>query len=202
MNKQCALALAASLLLGAALPAWSASVLDTGTPTLSDDPALLDAGDWYAASLTLTQDSTIQSVASFIRNGAAGESFTLALYADTTGSHKPGSQLYSTSASFASDGWNGAATHWAVTAGTYWVAVEVGAGDTLGSASITGALLNAGTPTPLTRTALSDGYSYSVTAKPIDFGLRVDAVSAVPEPASLALLLAGLGVVALRRRQA
>lgn len=196
------------LLLGAwALTAFTVShaavLVDTGTPTGQVVGAYaLDAADFYAGEIVISQATELSRVDFHVLGGSAGESFTVALY-DDSAAHTPGTLLYSATASYGADGWNGAAglAGWSVNAGHYWVAVEVGATDTLGSSSLTGALLDRGAPSALARTALNTGSgSYAATASALDFGVRV---SAVPEPASVALLLAGLGVVGVstaRRR--
>ena len=117
--------------------------------------------------------------------------------------HAPGALRYATTATYGVDGWNGASglTGWRVGPGTYWIAFEVGSDDTLGSSSITGALLDVGAPNPLARTAFDAGGSYVATSRPLSFGVQLDAL-VVPEPSSMALVFLGLGVIvaALRRR--
>ena len=187
--------------LWAAGPAQAALAVDTGTPGGSFIGALvLDNSDSYAGSFTVAQAASVLSVSTHLLGTSPGESFTLALYADST-THMPGTLLFSATATAGADGWNGVngLSGWALDVGTYWVGIEVGAGDTLGNGSSTGALVDVGAPSPLARTAFNAGSGWQVTAQPLAFGLRVD-VSAVPEPAAWLLGLTGLTALALRRR--
>ena len=187
----------------AAVSAQATTVVDTGTPNGSNVGALaLDSNDFYAGQMTLAQGMAIQSVYVHVLGTSAGETFTLTVYADNA-QHLPGAALYSVQASIGSDGWNGAAglSGWNLLAGTYWVAAELGTGDTLGNGSVTGALLDRGAPNPLVRTAFNSGSGYVATPQALSFGLRVDAMAAVPEPTAMALWLVGLGGLALRMRR-
>jgi hypothetical protein len=145
----------------------------------------------------------LDSISTYLVGVAAGETFTVSLYADD-GGPGVGEWLSSSTATIASgNGWSGAsALAWAVVAGSYWVAIEVGAADTAGADSFSGALLTRGVPTPLTQTASSSGGNYRVTAAALDFALQVQGVSAVPEPAVWALWLAGAaGLAGAARRR-
>ena len=83
---------------------------------------------------------------------------------------------------------------WTLSNGVYWVGIQIGAADSLGSGSATGALVDVGAPNPVARTAFDAGNGYEVTAQALTFGLRVDVV-AVPEPGAGLLALAGLAAV-------
>ncbi len=181
--------------------AHASLVVDTGTPGGSFVGALtLDSNDFVAGQFTLAQGVTVQSLATHLLGTTAGETFTLVLYADTA-AHTPGALLVSTTSTAVGDGWNGAADlGWTLTSGTYWAGIEVNAGDTLGSGSITGALVDVGAPSPLARTAFNAGSGWQATTQPLSFGLRVE-VSAVPEPAAWMLSVFGLAALAIKRRQ-
>ncbi len=190
--------------LSCPLTSAGAHTIDTGTPNGQQIGALaLDANDYYAGQVSFTTGTLIQAAYAHVLGGAAGETFTVALY-DNANGRVPGSALYSTTAIFGANGWNGAGglAGWLVGAGTYWVAFEVGFGDTLGSSSIAGALLDVGAPNPLTRTAFDAGGAYVATSSPLSFGLQLDA-RAVPEPSTVALVFTGLALVsaAARRRR-
>jgi MYXO-CTERM domain-containing protein len=194
--------LAVLALLAGSASAQAALVVDTGTPGGNVVGALaLDRNDSYAGQFTLAQGGSVQTISTHLLGGTAGETFTLALYTDSS-AHLPGTLLYTATATVAADGWNGAAAlaGWALVGGSYWVGIEVGAGDTLGSRSVTGALLDVGAPSPLGRTAFDAGSGFRATTQPLAFGLRVD-VSAVPEPAPWLMALVGLSALALRRRE-
>jgi hypothetical protein len=197
--------LAAALLLAAASSAHATRVVDTGTPNGSPIMAYtFDATDFYAGQVTFASNTRIDDVFAHILGGTAGETFTIALYNDSA-SHLPGTLLQSVTATFGSDGWNGASalSGWNVSAGSYWIGLELGFGDTLGQGSITGALLDRGVPSPLAHTAFNPGGGYQ--AGQLDFGLQVDAttVASVPEPETYVLMVAGLAVItaAGRRRR-
>lgn len=199
MNKSVILSLtAAAWLLTGAAPASAALLVDTGVPNAVPFAYAFDSNDFYAGQVTLANATQVDSIAAHVVGGSAGETFTVVLYSDSA-THLPDTALYSATATFAADGWNGISglSGWNLAAGSYWVGLEIGTQDTLGMAS-GNALLDRGTPNPLTHAAFNSGSGY--TAGAVDFGLQV---AAVPEPASVALMLAGLALivpVARRRR--
>lgn len=197
---------AAAAMLGWAAPASAALVVDTGVPNGSAIGAYaFDSADFYAGQITFADALQISAISTHVLGGTAGETFSVVLYGDS-GLHLPGAALFQTTATFAADGWNGVSglSGWNLLAGSYWVAFEIGFGDNLGSASVTGALLDRGVPAPLSRTAFDAGSGYQPVGMPLDFGVRVEAVTAaVPEPGVSLLMLAGLGAIAwvARRRR-
>ena len=196
MIKSLLASLSAATLLALALPAQAATVVDTGTPNGQPVGALaFDSFDWVAAQVTFASASTVDAIQGHILGGATGETFDISLFANDGGAG-PGSLLYTTTATFGSDGWNGAAGlgGWNVAAGSYWVEFEIQGADTLGSSSVTGALFDVGAPNPLATTVSTNDAGFSYQASPLSFGLRVDAsvASTVPWPSSAALMLAGL----------
>ncbi len=195
MNKIFALTLsaAAAVLLAASAPAHAVLSVDTGTPNGNAIGAFaFDSNDFYAGQITFAADTTIQDISTHVLNGATGETFTIALY-DDSAAHLPGTALYSATANVDANGWNGVSglIGWNVQAGSYWVGLEIGSTDTLGTASLNGALFDRGVATPLAQTAFNSGSGYQATAG-LDFGLRVSSVPAVPEPSEILLMLAGL----------
>ena len=194
MNKTLLASLSAAAAL-LALPAHAATVVDTGTPNGQAVGALaFDSEDWADAQVSFASESTIANIQGHILGGATGETFDISLLAND-GRFGPGDVLYTTTATFGSDGWNGASlTGWNVAAGSYWVEFEIQGADTLGSSSVTGALLDLGAPNPVANTVSTGDAGFTYQASPLSFGLRVDAsvVSAVPESSSTALMLAGL----------
>ena len=200
--------LSAIALLATAPLAQAAAVVDTGTPNGQAVGALaFDSIDWTAAQVSFSQAADIDSIEGHILGGASGETFDISLYANDA-VQGPGTLLYTTTATFGADGWNGASglSGWNVTAGSYWIEFEIQGDDTLGSSSVTGALLDVGAPNPvaLTATTGDSGFSYATGAESI--GLRVDAnsVTSVPEAAAALQLLAGsllLTSLSLARRR-
>jgi len=196
---------AAAVLLASAVSAQAALIVDTGLPNGNIVGAFVfDSNDYYAGQIAFSNAAQIESIAAHVLGGTSGETFTVALYSDSA-AHLPADSLYSATATFGSEGWNGLSglTGWDVSAGSYWVAFEIGFNDTLGSTSDTGALLDRGVPSPLARTAFNAGGGYQLGSPPLDFGIQVGAVAAVPEPSMSILMVMGLGGAGLmaRRRQ-
>ncbi len=192
-----------ALALLASVQAHAALVVDTGTPTGAGFPLNLDGNDWLAGQVSFGQALTINSIKGWLNDGVdglGGETFTVALYADA--GNAVGNLISSATGTFLTAqgvaDWNGASgLNWSVGAGKYWVAFEVQGSDSFGGEAPIAA------PTPLARYAFNDG-SYlgyhAMSGYPI--GIQVDAtIAAVPEPATTAMLLAGLGLVAVVRRR-
>ena len=183
--------LTTAALLAAAPFAQAATVVDTGAPNGSAVGAVaFDSIDWTAAQVSFAQAADIGAIQGHILGGATGETFDISLFANDA-AQGPGSLLYTTTATFGSDGWNGASglAGWTVAAGSYWVEFEIQGDDSLGSSSATGALFDVGAPHPLATTAWTDTAGFSYQQSPLSFGLQV---STVPWPASASLMLAGL----------
>lgn len=187
MNQTIALLSAAALLALAPL-AHATPVVDTGTPNGAAVGALaFDGSDWVAAQVTFANAATIDAVEGHLLGGTAGETFDIALY---EGGATPGAALFTTTATFGADGWNGASgLDWAVAPGSYWIEFEVNVDDTLGSApTTTGALFDTGVAHPVQTATTPDwGFSYDASAQSI--GLQV---SVVPEPTGALQVLAGM----------
>ena len=201
--------LGATALLAAAPLAHAARVVDTGTPDGSAVGALaFDSIDWTAAEVSFATDSNVNAIQGHILGGAAGETFDISLFADDA-AQGPGTLLYTATATYGASGWNGVSGlgGWTVGAGSYWIEFEIQGTDTLGSSSVTGALLDLGAPNPLALTASTSDGGFSYGSGALSLGLRVDAtaVSAVPESAAAWQLMAGTLLVstlsAVRRRR-
>lgn len=200
------LLLAAVLLAGGFLPglAQASYVLDTGVPDNTGFPLSLDGTDFAAAEFNLGAGQSIGSIQGWItagNSGAAGDTFTIALYAADGSGGLPGTQVWSGQATYTADGWNGLSNIGlsGLSAGNYWAAFEVGSTD-----STAGLLLptqaNSGSILALAY-AFSSGASYQAMSGEA-FGVQV--ASAVPLPGTLLLLGSGLAALGgfRRRRQA
>ena len=199
MIKSLLASLSVAALLAATTAAQATLVADTGTPNGSAVGALaFDSIDWVAAQVTFAQASSVGGIQGHVLGGAAGETFDVSLFANDA-VQGPGTLLYTTTATFGVDGWNGVSglSGWTVAAGSYWIGLEIQGDDTLGSSSVTGALLDQGAPNPLAMTATTNDGGWSYQATPASFGLRVDvsAVSALPWPSSASLMLAGVALL-------
>lgn len=188
--------LALVLLAATASQAQAAASIDTGTPTDPLSALVLDGSNWLAGQVSFQQSSVIESINAYVNDMGSGGTFTVALYSDSA-THLPGSLLNSWTATFSSasnlDGWNGVSNlNQSVSAGSYWVALEVQGSDSFsGSAPLS-------PPAPLAKYAFNDGSYLGYQAMSQAFGLQV---AAVPEPEELALMLAGLGIIAAVARR-
>jgi hypothetical protein len=182
--------------------ACAAFVLDTGTPTNLTMPAVLDGSDYYAAEFSISTAENITSVQAYVTAGLdqPGDTFTMALYGSDLLTNRFSSQIYAAQATYQSDGFNGlSGLNWSVAAGTYWVALEVGAADSaIGLALPTP---TSGGTAPALGFAYNGGSGYSDVSA-IPFGVQVSATP-VPLPAAIWLLAGGLlGLGSrVRRRQ-
>jgi hypothetical protein len=166
-------------------------VLDTGTPTSTALPAVLDGNDYYAAEFSVSSTESITSVEAYLIAGmdSPNDTFTMALYGSDLLTNRYSSQIYAGQASYQSDGFNGlSGLNWTVGPGTYWIALEVGAADSA---------IGLGLPTPTTGGtapaldfAYNSGSGYSDVGA-IPFSVQVTATP-VPLPAAIWLLGGGL----------
>jgi hypothetical protein len=187
MTKQLLAALAAAALF--CLPAQAATVVDTGTPDGHAVGALaFDGVDWVAGQVSFAQAASLSSIQGHILGGTAGETFDVSLFANDGGTG-PGSLLYTATATFGADGWNGLSglQGWTVSAGSYWIEFEIQGDDSLGNA-----LLDLNAPNPLANTVFTDTSGFHYEASPLSFGLQV---STVPWPSSASLVGVGLALL-------
>jgi hypothetical protein len=185
MLRKLILAFTACLLMVGASQATT--LIDTGTPDGTAFAGVVDSSDFLAVQFNATDAWRIDGLVAYLTGGQVGDHVALSLYRDAV-THVPGELIASTTVSFNADGWNGASgLGWQLASGSsYWVGVEGVDGyfnAPAGGLSMPGA------------TAFADGsHQGAYQAYPsIQFGLQV--TGAVPEPGSLALLLAGLVVV-------
>ena len=173
----------------------AALIVDTGTPTQTSLGSILTANDYFAGQVTFSQASTINSIQTYLTldvpSDFGANSFTVALYSNTLNDNV-GSLINSFTATYSSTGWNGVSSmNEQVSAGKYWIAFE---GDSSGASYIAPNATN-----PLALTAFASSSAYSIY--PMSFALQVDAVAAVPEADSYAMLTVGLGILGFMSRR-
>jgi|GEM_PF-848486 hypothetical protein len=186
-----------ALLLCQQVQADTVNTISTGTPT-NTESLLLNSGQWLAGEFTLSQFETINTLEGYIvSNGDTtqiGNTFTISVY-DNSPSGAPwlASEEYFGQAVFNGDGWNGLTgiTGLQLSAGTYWVAFEVGSN---GDSDSLQAYMPVTTPNPLAAYAWYDGVSTSgynlVSGSGYDVGVQV--AGTVPLPSSLLLFATGI----------
>lgn len=204
LRKEAALvAVLTATLLPAA--AHAGLVLDTGTPTVSALPLVLDGNDYYAAEFSLSAGQTVNSISAYLKAGVdqPGDTFSLVLYSNADFGSRNATPVFLGQATYNQDGWTGISNvgFTATASGLYWAAVEVGSSDSAIGLNLPSPV-SGGTVAALAY-AFNSGSGYT-TSGAMPFGIQVDA-SAAPVPLPAALWLLGSGVVslggALRRRQ-
>ena len=187
------------LALSLSAPVKADLIVNTGTPDLTGSPLSLDNSQWLAAEFTTATASQITDLEGYITAqdlNQAGTTFTVALYGNT-GNNRPDlatGELFSGQSTFNTDGWNGLqGLNVPLDPGTYWVAFEVRATDTLVG------LMPVYAPSPV-QTAYNDNtanFGYvPTTGTAYNFGVQV---SAVPVPPALWLFATGLFAMVGRR---
>ncbi len=199
-------ALAAMTLLPGA--ASASFLLDTGTPTGTGAPVILNSAQWFAASFSATAGQDITALSAYLTQGLGqpGDTFTFDIYSSTgfTGRANGRMLLKGFTGTFTANGWNTTAVDWVAPATTsYWLALQVGSSTQTKGLDLPVEASNS------TGTAPAGGFAYLTTGSTGQFtttnapaiGLEVS-VAPVPLPAAAWLFgsgLFGLGVWRKRR---
>ena len=183
-------------------------ILDTGAPTGTGTPSILNSSQWFAAEFAATPGKEITTVSAYLEGGTA-QNLTFDIYSgDGFTSTKVGSltALATGTASYnGSTGWTTVTLDWTPTSASsstsdYWIALEA----TATGRGVTGPDLypaSTGTAPALgfARWSTSTNGVFTEASAP-SFGVQVNAV---PLPAGLWLLgsgLLGLGFAGRRTR--
>ena len=188
-------------------------IVDTGTSGIFDENtgiSTLRETQYLAGQFTLTQDITLSSVEGFFGgNRAHVQTLTTAIY--TNSGNLPGVELYSKQFATAPGdlgGWFGTFDNsWSLSAGTYWVSMEIRPGDDFYYGSMPN---NAVEPMQLEAWKRSvfgsmewSAFNLGGASGPA-FRLSSPDQAPVPEPATMLLFGTGLSGLALfgRRKKA
>jgi hypothetical protein len=183
-------------------------ILDTGTPTASA-ATTLGTNQWLAAEFSTSGSELIDSVSAYLNQGAGqpGDTFTIDLYANSGFTNRNTSRpaaLDTATGTFSANGWNTTSiNNWAaLSAGTYWLALQVSStNQTKGLSATEETGTGTGTAPAGAFAYTTSAYQY-LTSGALPFGVQVDATP-VPLPAALWLLGSGVaGIGALRRKLA
>jgi hypothetical protein len=193
-------------------------VLDTGTPTSTSGPVVLNASQWLAGEFSVAAGEDITSLSAYLTQGAGqvGDTFSFDIYSNSgfiNGRSYGNSLVYSATGTFTANGWNTTAVNWVPTStGNYWLALQLTSANTnsITHSSRAESGLDAPVETSATTgTVQALGFAYLgsgtlgqyTTAGASPIGLQINAAP-VPLPAAVWLLgsaVAGLG--AMRRRK-
>jgi len=202
MLRKLTVALAAGVLTAGA--ARAATLIDTGTPDGSHAGFAVDATDFVAVEFNAVTTWRLDDIGAYLVGGNPGDHFAVSLYRDTAG--LPGDLIASAEVSFVADGWNHISSlGWHLpAAGGYWLGLEGAVVESVPGLPVPDGsfIAPAGGLTMPGATAFSDGsYKGYQRDAAIQFGLQV--TGAVPEPASISLMLLGtvlVGALSVRAR--
>ncbi len=188
--------------------AQAALIVDTGEPYNPGSGSAIvgqSSGFQYqylANSFTVNQAYRIQSITTHLQFAAPffnqPGSYAFAVYSDSDG--LPGARLFTWTDGFVGanepGGWRGATSlDWYIDAGRYWVALEGPNSALVAIASGPGVPLNG---TSAYKFGGTGAWGLNASAA---YSLRVDAVSVVPEPSSLSLIMVGAIAMGFLRRR-
>jgi hypothetical protein len=177
------LALAAGVL---PLVAHAQIIVNTGTPTGTNPPAVLYPAQSLAAEFSVTAGETIGTLSAYLNQGTAqpNDFFTFNIYQTLPG-RNGSSPVYSISDQWTQNGWNSITASWTPTnGGNYWLALtQPNVGYQFSVPSLTSS--STGNPPALGFEYSGVNGQYTANSAPT-FGVEI---LAAPEPASWTLAL-------------
>lgn len=206
-NPRCIVRAATAIALACSLnTAYAVSIVDTGEPfSPGIGNALLGSGDgrthqFLASMFTVTNTYVVGSVSTHLYfsapNWNSAGTFNFKLYDNNAG--LPGSVLYASSLlnvpAAAGGAWYSAQSlNWLIAPGSYWLSLEAE------QSSISVIASAAGTSLPnFALDGGSDAPGQWESLQSASPSLRIDAVAAVPEPSTFALMALGAVVLGIR----
>jgi hypothetical protein len=185
--------------------AYAGWIVDTGPGPSSGGGLVLSNHDaWFAGRFTLNDNYTITDIDAWLVSSLYGH-LTYKIYGDSSTGTVPGSSLINSTtierlfnqSNFVPDWVGPSGLNWDLSAGTYWLALEV-------TDSFEAALLYPPV-SPLSAYAINQQgvwRPYSTDQYPrFTFGVRIYGETQVPEPATVLLLGLGLaGLAGMRRK--
>ena len=182
------------------MPVRAAYLIDTGPAVYTSGGLALSSQQKLAGWFNLTKNSTLKSIEGYI--GGFGGNANISIYSNIFDPNTlVFSSPFSTKASYFNGGdtWQGAYNlNWNLNPGSYWVAFSSDGFDWM---SFTGI------PNPLSGYASASNYtSWQWQMSGNSFGVRIagsqgsDTTGGVPEPATWAMMIVGLGAVGATMR--
>jgi len=195
-------------------------VLDTGTPTSATGSpvTLLNTSQFVAAEFDVTTaNEAITALSAYLTEGVGnvGDTFTIDIYSPTsfTGRSNQRTQLYTTTGTFAANGWNNVAINWTPpSTGDYWVALQVSSTTQTKGLDLPGAGITTSSATTPSGTSPALAFAYagtngqynieSTSAPTTPFGIELTQATPVPLPTTAWLMISGMigGLSFARRR--
>jgi PEP-CTERM motif len=173
---------------------YAATILDTGTPTQFSAPLIISSNASVAVEFAVTQGETLQSLSLYLTPNSLSQPngfVTLSLYSVNLTNTAVVSPVTQFQLQYTASGWNTANVNYTIpTTGNYWFTLQTSGSNEYDAPE------EATQPTgtaPAIEFAQKGSREYSPSST-VSFGIQV---TATPEPSTWALVMGGLGLLAL-----